>query len=134
MHKHTNCDKCTSSSAEWNQEKLGWECPLCYHITNPGYVGENIPTEEIWPGDRVEVWNHLEQRLEEGIVVKRYGVQFYIDDDKVSGGYFDNVRGGYADMVDVRYDSGYEWSDGISKGHFTYGAKLIKEELALCPV
>jgi hypothetical protein len=76
---------------------------------------------DIFPGQRVEVYDHIDETYQKGTVIRRYG--------KLPTS---TSPWNYPDLVDVKqdrvrmkhYPEGDEWRD-ISKGHFTYGVKKI---------
>ena len=75
-----------------------------------------IPVEDIWPGDRVLVYDHLKETHREATVLSRYG---YVSRDmmRILGWSYETAQ--YPDCIDVQFE------DRVSKGHFTYGVKKI---------
>jgi len=84
-------------------------------------IVESQGNMNVFPGQRVKVWDHLYHTNRTGIVIKRYGLT-----EKHSI----TCPWKYPDLCDVRYDEiwiahlkGEERF--ISKGHFTYGLLKI---------
>lgn len=82
---------------------------------------EHFGNMDIFPGQRVEVWDHLDKKNKTGVVIKRYGL---------TERYSKTCPWRYPDLCDVRLDtvrfshlSGEERF--MSRGHFTYGLRKI---------
>ena len=76
---------------------------------------------DIFPGQRVEVYDHIDKKYKTGVVVKRYGLTEH---------YSKTCPWRYPDLCDVRLDSvRFPHLKGeekfMSHGHFTYGVKKI---------
>jgi len=65
----------------------------------------------IFPGQKVEVYYHIDKKFKIGVVVRRYGKRSMIY------GWL------YPDLVDVKLKKGKK--EFISKGHFTYGIRRV---------
>ena len=84
---------------------------------------EHFGNMDIFPGQRVEVYDPFDGKEKKGTVTKRYGKL----NDKILN------LGNYPDLVDVRLDDvrsphikGEERY--MSCGHFTYGGEKIKKD------
>jgi hypothetical protein len=73
--------------------------------------------DEIWPGDRVRVYDPRHESFREGVVLSRYGFVSY-DMMRILGWSYETAQ--YPDCIDVQF------ADRISKGHFTEGVKKIE--------
>lgn len=82
---------------------------------------ERFGNMDIFPGQRVMAWDHLDQKEKSGVVVKRYGL---------TESHSTTCPWRYPDLCDVRFDTvRFKHEQGeerfMSNGHFTYGLKKI---------
>ena len=85
---------------------------------------EHYGNMDIFPGQRVEVYDHIDGTYQKGTVTKRYGLTE--NHSKVC-----NWR--YPDLVDVkqdrvRFNHLNDKYRQLSKGHFTYAVKKLTEQ------
>lgn len=121
MDEYQECGKCGLRQALFDADRGGFVCQCCGHVTRPAMpTPVPVPDSElIWPGTRVEVWDSVHGKRRPGVVVHRYGMRMYRSGTL--------MMGPYADCVDVRFDGGFfrPGDNEVSRGHFTYGAKVL---------
>jgi len=114
------CPKCNSYHTEWVNELMCLVCSSCNNhiklqddIDIENHKSLMIGKEDIMPEDKVMVYDTIAKKDRIGIVVKRYGITTHMHNG--------HIGWPYPDLCDVKFSSGYEWNNGVSKGHFTYG-------------
>jgi hypothetical protein len=114
------CPNCDSYHTEWDNYWRLFNCGSCGkkirlqdNFNKECHDSLMEGKEDIMPGDRVMAYDTLRNKYRIATVVKRYGTIAYL-----SGGL---LNWPYQDLCDVKFNNGYEWNNGISKGHFTYG-------------